>query len=177
MATPDFILALREQLGHATLWLPGVTAVVLRGEEEVLLVRRADDGTWTPVTGICDPGEHPAETAVRESREETGVECEVELLAWVGVTPVIEYPNGDRVQYVDHTFRCRYLGGDAHVADDESSEVRWFPVDGLPPMDAVHAERVRTAVGHAGPTRLTPPGPRPGGRGTGQYRRQRRATA
>ncbi len=154
MGTPEFIVSLRRSVGHELLWLPGITAVVLRGDD-VLLVRRADTGEWTPVTGICDPGEHPATTAVRECLEETGVRCEVELLAWVDVTPVIEYPNGDRSQYVDHTFRCRWLGGDAHVADDESSEVAWFPLRALPPMAADHRERIRTAVAHTGPTRLT----------------------
>ncbi len=113
-----------------------------------------------PVTGICDPGEHPAATAVRECLEETGVRCEVELLAWVDVTDVIEYPNGDRSQYVDHTFRCRYLGGEAHVGDDESSEVGWYPLDALPAMDALHGERIRTAVAHSGPTRLSEADPR-----------------
>jgi 8-oxo-dGTP pyrophosphatase MutT (NUDIX family) len=155
MATPDFILRLRAKVGSEMLWLPGATAVVLRGDE-VLLVRRADSGEWTPVTGICDPGEHPADTARREVLEETGVTCEVEGLAWVNVTGVIEYDNGDRTQYVDHTFRCRYVSGVAHVADDESVDVAWHRVDGLPPMAAVHAERIRTAVGHNGFTRLTP---------------------
>ena len=155
MATPEFILRLREKVGRERLWLPGVSAVVLC-EDHVLLVRRADTGAWTPVTGICDPGEHPAATAVREVLEETGVRCAVELLAWVDVTPVIEYPNGDRTQYVDHTFRCRYVSGGAHVADDESSEVAWFPLDRLPSMDPVHAERIDTAVTHTGPTRLAP---------------------
>jgi 8-oxo-dGTP pyrophosphatase MutT (NUDIX family) len=156
MATPEFILRLREKVGTTLLWLPGVTAVVLDGDR-VLLVRRADDGEWTPVTGICDPGEHPADTAVREVAEETGVRCEVELLAWVDVTAVREYPNGDRTRFVDHTFRCRYLSGEAHVADDESSDVMWFPLLALPRMDPVHVERIRTAESHEGPTRLTPP--------------------
>lgn len=66
MATPDFVLSLREKIGTAPLWLAGVTAVVVRGDE-TLLVRRADSGAWTPVTGIVDPGEHPADAAVRET--------------------------------------------------------------------------------------------------------------
>lgn len=155
VATPDFILRLRRRIGTELLWLSGATAVVLDGET-VLLVRRADSGAWTPVTGIVDPGEHPAQTAVREVREETGVDCAVEALAWVNVTTPRCYPNGDRAQYLDHTFRCRYLGGDAHVADDESSEVAWFPLDRLPVMDPVHRERILTARQHEGPTRLHP---------------------
>jgi 8-oxo-dGTP pyrophosphatase MutT (NUDIX family) len=153
--TPDFITRLRETIGHDMLWLPGATAVVFDGDM-VLLVKRADDGEWTPVTGIVDPGELPSDTAVREVMEETAVACAVESLAWVNVTAVKEYSNGDQAQYLDHTFRCRYLSGHARVADDESSEVGWFPIDELPLMNLVHRERIITARGHAGPTRLDP---------------------
>ena len=74
---PDFVLALRDKIGHDPLWLPGVTAVVRRADQ-VLLVRRADDGSWTPITGISDPGEEPAVTAAREALEETGWDIRVE---------------------------------------------------------------------------------------------------
>lgn len=72
MATPEFVLALREKIGHAPLFLAGVTAVILR-EEQVLLGRRSDNGVLTPITGIVDPGEEPADAAAREALEEAGV--------------------------------------------------------------------------------------------------------
>lgn len=153
MPIPDFVVRLREHIGHDLLWLPGVTAVVLR-DDEVLLVRRSDNGRWAPVTGIVDPGEHPATAAVRETLEETGVACEVETLVWVNVTSERTHVNGDRAQYLDHTFRCRYVSGEAHAADDESFEVRWCPVGRLPEMEPELAERIRTAVGYAGVVRL-----------------------
>ena len=156
MAIPDYVQRLRQRVGHDLLWLPGATAVVLR-RTEVLLVRRADNGQWTPVTGIVDPGEHPALAAVREVMEETGVTCAVEALAWVNVTAPRVHANGDLAQYLDHTFRCRYLDGDAHVADDESSGVGWFPVDGLPDMAADLRERISAAVDHVGAVRLDVP--------------------
>ncbi|CAA9367452.1 MAG: hypothetical protein AVDCRST_MAG34-3119 [uncultured Nocardioidaceae bacterium] len=156
MPTPDFISRLRSKIGHDLLWLAGATAVVFDGDR-VLLVKRSDNGEWTPVTGIVDPGELPSDTAVREVLEETGVSCAVESLAWVNVTGLRVYTNGDHARYLDHTFRCRYLGGQARVADDESSEVGWFPIDALPLMDAVHLERIMTARDHRGPTRLRPP--------------------
>ena len=150
---PDFVAALRRRVGHDLLWLPGVTAVIVR-EDEVLLVQRSDNGQWAPVTGIVDPGEHPADAAVREALEETGVEVRVEHLAWVNVTGPISYPNGDRAQYLDHTFRCSYLAGEAHVADDESLAVGWFPLDGLPVMSESLAERIATALEPSSRTRL-----------------------
>lgn len=147
---PDFILRLRHKIGTDPLWLIGATAVVLKGDQ-ILLVQRADNGAWTPVTGIVDPGEHPAHTAAREVLEETGVRCQVESLARLSVSDPVVYSNGDRAQYLDHTFRCRHLEGEPYVADDESIDARWFAVADLPPMDP----DVRTRIDHA----LRPSGP------------------
>lgn len=150
MPTPPFIVALREKIGHAPLWLTGVTAVVLEGDR-VLLIRRSDTGAWTPITGIIDPGEEPAVTAVREAAEEAGVAIEVERLTSTWVTEPVRYANGDEAQYLDLTFRCRYVGGDPHPVDGEASEVAWFPLDGLPPMSADMLERIRRAETAEGP--------------------------
>ncbi|SMH29824.1 ADP-ribose pyrophosphatase YjhB, NUDIX family [Rathayibacter oskolensis] len=148
MATPDFILRLRERIGTELLWLTGVTAVILRDEpaRQVLLVRRSDTGAWTPVTGVIDPGETVSATAAREALEEAGVVIEVERLVWVHTLAPMQYPNGDRAQYLDHTVRARYVSGEAHVADEESTEVGWFAPDALPPMSADHRERIARAL-------------------------------
>lgn len=153
MATPEFILSLREKIGTHPLWLNGVTAVILRGDitetgddREVLLVRRADNGTWTPVTGIIDPGEQPAVAAEREALEEASVVVVAERLAQVGVTEPVVYGNGDRAQYLDLVFRCRYVSGDAAVGDDENTQVRWCRLDALPEFRADYAERILQAA-------------------------------
>jgi 8-oxo-dGTP pyrophosphatase MutT (NUDIX family) len=157
MSTPEFVLALREKVGHAPLWLTGVTAVVVRdpdaADPEVLMVRRADNGEWTPVTGIVDPGEHPADAAVREVAEEAGVEAVPLRLARVGVTDPGVYPNGDQVQFIDFVFRLAWRSGDPHPADGENTEARWCRVSELPPvldrirerLDAGLSDEERTA--------------------------------
>jgi ADP-ribose pyrophosphatase YjhB (NUDIX family) len=145
MATPDFVLSLREKIGTAPLWLAGVTAVVVRGDE-TLLVRRADTGAWTPVTGIVDPGEHPADAAVRETLEEADLHVVPERLAAIGVTGEVVYPNGDRAQYLDHTFVMRYVSGEPFPADGENTEARWFRLDDLPTMDADMLGRLDAAL-------------------------------
>jgi len=142
---PEFIVDVRRMIGTHPLWLPGVTAVVRRGEE-LLLVRRADNDEWAPVTGIVDPGEEPAVAARREALEETGVVVRVDRLAGVMVVPEVVYPNGDRASYLDVTFACTWLSGEAHVADDESTDVRWWPVDALPPMRPEFLERIDSAL-------------------------------
>ncbi len=157
MPTPDFILALRATVGNSRLWLSGATAVVVREAsdgEEVLLVRRADTGDWTPVAGIVDPGEHPHLTAVREVAEEAGVRAAVERLVWLTVTDVITYGNGDQTQYIDHVFRCRWIDGDPYPADGEATEAAFFPIDALPEMTPRHGEQVQVALANQPETRL-----------------------
>jgi 8-oxo-dGTP pyrophosphatase MutT (NUDIX family) len=127
MPVPDFILELREKIGHDLLWLPGVTAVVRRGDE-LLMVQRSDNHQWTPVTGIVDPGEEPAVAARREALEETGVEIRVDRLAMTSVSGEHAYPNGDRAIYLDLTFACSWVSGEPYVGDDESVDVGWWPL-------------------------------------------------
>jgi len=150
---PDFVVDLRRKIGTDLLWLPGVTAVIVRGTD-VLLVQRADSGRWAPVTGVVDPGEHPADAAVREAREEAGIEIAIEHLAWVHVTPIVQYPNGDQAQYLDHTFLCQYVAGEPHAADDESLAARWFDLSDLPDMPGNCAERITTAISGSVRTRF-----------------------
>ncbi len=157
MGIPDFIVSLRERVGTAPLWLSGVTAVILDGPR-VLLVRRGDTGAWAPVSGILEPGEEPAVGAWREAEEETGVTVEVERLVAVGTTDEITYPNGARASYLDLTFRCRYVSGEARVNDDESLEVAWWPVDALPEMPADFLGRIRHAIDDVPETRFVRPG-------------------
>ncbi|MER7106855.1 NUDIX hydrolase [Streptomyces sp. NPDC000229] len=146
MATPDFIRAVRATAGNQLLLLPGVTAVVFDDEERLLLVRRADNGRWSLVGGIPEPGEQPAVSAVREVYEETAVECVVERVVLVETLPTITYDNGDQCQYVDTCFRCRAVGGRARVNDDESLEVGWFALDALPPLREGELLRIKQAL-------------------------------
>ena len=145
MPTPDFVLRLRERIGHDPLWLNGATAVVVDGDR-LLLVKRADTGEWSPVAGIVEPGEHSADTAEREVWEEARVRAVVEKLAAVGVTQEYVYPNGDRTRYTDHTYRLRYVSGEPEVGDDESTEAAWFPMDALPPLPQRYADRIARAL-------------------------------
>lgn len=145
MSTPPFILELRRMVGDHPLWLSGVTAVVVR-EREVLLIRRADTGEWAPVAGIIEPGEHPAGTAEREIAEEAGVDAVVERIAGVDVTDEVIYDNGDRARYLVVVVRCRWVDGDPHPVDGEALEARWFPVDAMPPMSGASERRVAWAL-------------------------------
>jgi ADP-ribose pyrophosphatase YjhB (NUDIX family) len=150
MPTPDFILQLRSKIGHDLLWLPGVTAVVLDDAGRVLLCQRADNRLWTLITGILEPGEHPARGVVREVQEETAVVAEVEHLAEVYSGAPMEFVNGDKAQFLTLTFRCRYVSGHARVNDDESARVGWFGLDELPELTDYHRDRLQAALRSTG---------------------------
>lgn len=150
MATPDFVLSLRARIGHAPLPLVGVTAVVFR-DDRVLLGRRADNGAWQCVSGIVDPGEEPADAAVRECGEEAGVVVRVARLALVQQLPRITYANGDQVDYLDLVFRCTWLSGDPAPVDGELTEVGWYDLDDLSHVDAFHVDKIAAAAAADGP--------------------------
>jgi ADP-ribose pyrophosphatase YjhB (NUDIX family) len=141
---PEFIVALRQHIGHAPLWLPGVTAVVVR-DQHVLLIKRSDNHAWTPVTGIVEPGENPAECAAREVFEESGVHSTARRLAWVHVTRPTVHANGDHAQYLDHVFRMDWVAGEPYPADEESIEARWFDLAEMPDMSDDMNRRIEVA--------------------------------
>ena len=147
MSTPEFVLELRKKIGHDLLWLNGVTGCVLNEHGQLLLGRRSDTGEWAMVYGINEPGEQPADTVVREIKEETGIDALVtDLVAVTSSDKVLTYANGDNTMYMDHSFLCALKpGGNAEpfVGDEESLSVGWFDLDDLPtPLAASTSERL-----------------------------------
>jgi ADP-ribose pyrophosphatase YjhB (NUDIX family) len=76
--------------------------VTLDDEDRSLTFRRTDDTTGSLPGGFCEVGEHPAETAVRETREETGLVVEPVELQNVYWRPPGGHPHG----FVGLTYRC-----------------------------------------------------------------------
>jgi 8-oxo-dGTP diphosphatase len=155
--TPAYVTELRASIGHAPLLLPGVSAVVLDGPGDtprILLVKRSDNGRWTLPSGIVEPEEQPADTVVREVYEETCVRIRADRLVLLTADPELTYPNGDRCSFISMTFSCSYLDGDAHVGDDESTDVRWFLLSDLPELSPRQLRKISCALAPPGPTRF-----------------------
>ncbi|MFD5215202.1 NUDIX domain-containing protein [Microbacterium sp. NPDC058345] len=150
MATPDFVLALRERIGHDPLPLIGATAVVFR-DEKVLLGKRADNGAWQTIAGIVEPGEEPADAAARECLEEAGVVVSVDRLALVQQLPRVTYPNGDHVDYLDIVFRCTWVSGEPDPADGELTEVGFYDLAAMGDVDDAHVRKIALAMAEDDP--------------------------
>ena len=102
-------------------------------------------GSWGPaIVGHAHP---EVIEAVREVAEESGVDAVAERLALVHALPEMTYPNGDRSQYLDHVFACRWIGGEPWPADGENTDARFFDLDALPELSATMRLRLDAALG------------------------------
>ncbi len=137
MGITDYLLRLRQCVGHDLLLGPSAAACIRDAEGRILLVRRSDgDNLWGFPGGAMEPGESVAETLVREVREETGLQVEPTMLIGVYSSPeyAFAYPNGDQVQPVTLFFECWVAGGKLEPDMKESLAARYFARDELPPM-------------------------------------------
>jgi 8-oxo-dGTP diphosphatase len=116
----------------------GVNAVVLDPLGRVLLARRDAPPIWNLPGGKPEPGEAPWHAAVRETREEVGIDVEV-----VRLTGVYDRAPAGRSVLV---FLCRRVAG-TPTTGAEATEVAWFPVDGLPTdINPYQPQRIRDAL-------------------------------
>jgi ADP-ribose pyrophosphatase YjhB (NUDIX family) len=111
--------------------VPSVNVGVINERGEVLLIRRTDNENWAMPGGAMDIGETIAEAGVRETLEETGIECEITRLVGVYTNPrhVMLYTSNNEVrQECSLVFAARPVGGEAKTSA-ESREVRWVQPD------------------------------------------------
>jgi len=130
-----------EELGHVTPKIGG-DAAVFDDEGRLLVQRRADDGTWGLPGGFVDPNESPRETAVRETREETGLAVEPEELIGVYTRKPGEYgPHG----LVIHIYRCTRVGGEIETSP-ETEAVEYRRIDEVDDWHRNHGTMAGEAV-------------------------------
>jgi 8-oxo-dGTP diphosphatase len=113
-------------------------------EVALVLVGPEAEPRWQLPKGLVEPGETPESAAIREVREEAGVETElVASLERVEYWYVGTEPGGGRVRYHKfvHFFLLRYLAGDVEDHDREVREARWAPLAEAPGMLAFASER------------------------------------
>jgi ADP-ribose pyrophosphatase YjhB (NUDIX family) len=108
-----------------------IGAVVHDDAGRILLVQRADSGIWLYPTGWADVGYSPAEVAVKEVLEETGIHCRPK-----GVIAVLD---GMRmglthIPLYSTVFLCEAIGGELVPHPLETRDVGWFAEGELPAM-------------------------------------------
>lgn len=107
--------------------VPSVNVVVVNDAGEILMIRRSDNDNWAVPGGAIDLGESVAQAAIRETKEESGIDCEITGLVGIYSDPrhVILYTsNGEARQEFSIVLTARPLGG-MPTPSDESREVHW----------------------------------------------------
>jgi ADP-ribose pyrophosphatase YjhB (NUDIX family) len=125
--------------------VPSVNVVVTNDADEILMIRRTDNDNWAVPGGAIDLGESVAQAAVRETREESGIECEITGIVGIYSDPkhVLLYTsNGEVRQEFSIVLIARPLSGQP-TPSSESSEVRWVPVSEVRDYTMDRSMRIR----------------------------------
>lgn len=121
-----------------TSFVIGIFGLIFDEQDRVLLCHRRDYDLWNLPGGGLEDGETPWNGLIREVKEETGLDVEIENLAGV-------YSKTDKNEIV-FNFRCRTISGELTL-NDEADRLEYFAVDGIPSNTSPkQVERIRDAL-------------------------------
>ena len=109
--------------------VPSVNVVIENDAGEILMIERSDNGNWALPGGAIDLGESMSQAGVRETKEETGIDCEILDVLGIYTDPkhiVFYTSNGEARQEFSILLRARATGG-TPTPSSESIHVRWIP--------------------------------------------------
>jgi ADP-ribose pyrophosphatase YjhB (NUDIX family) len=129
----DYILQLRQYIGHRPILLVGAAILVLDNQNRLLLMKRSDNECWSVPGGSTEPGEVVEDAAKRETFEETNLEIgEMSLFGvFSGPEFFYKYPNGDEAYNVIVVYSSQDWRGEVKL-NDEHTEWRWVAVTEIP---------------------------------------------
>jgi ADP-ribose pyrophosphatase YjhB (NUDIX family) len=125
--------------------VPSVNVVVVNDLGELLMIRRSDNGNWAFPGGAIDLGESVAQAGIRETLEESGIECEITGLVGIYSDPkhiILYTSNGEARQEFSIVLTARSVRGEP-TPSSESTEVRWIPVSSVGDLTMDRSMRLR----------------------------------
>ena len=134
MAQKNYIRWLREKVGHEKIMLTFAGGCLMNDHGQVLLQKRGDSGLWGFPGGAIELGESPEAAAIREAREETGLEVAVGSLIGIYTDCQMSYPNGDQAHSICIAYELKQTGGTLGSNDPETAALRWFSLEEEPAL-------------------------------------------
>jgi len=130
----DYIHELRKDIGSRKIILNSAGAVIIM-DGKILLQRRTDNGQWGLIGGLVELNETYEEAALREIREETGLDVTLESFLGIFHNHNMVWSNGDAAHVISAMFTARIISGEPRI-DEESYELRFFGKEELPSLFA-----------------------------------------
>lgn len=128
----DYIKWIRSKVGHDNIFLNFAGACIENEQGEILLQKRGDKNKWGFPGGALELGESAEEAVVREIREGTGYEVQVEYLIGVYTKYSDSYANGDQAQPILFFFKCIISGGALTIDHNETIDLQFFKRNATP---------------------------------------------
>jgi 8-oxo-dGTP pyrophosphatase MutT (NUDIX family) len=124
--------------------VPSASAIVTDDQGRILLVKRRDNTLWALPGGGHDIGETIEQTAIREVKEETGLDVQVTGLSGIYTDPahVVAFTDGEVRQQFSLCFTTTVLGGQLAI-DHESTDIAWIAPADIGALDMHPSMRLR----------------------------------
>jgi 8-oxo-dGTP pyrophosphatase MutT (NUDIX family) len=130
----SYVKEIRSLVENRPLILAGAAVLIFDQCDRLLLQRRQDNQQWALIGGSMEIGESLTETAIRETREETGLT--LDQLDWFdlfsGQELIYKLPHGDVVVNVTAVYISRQYQGTLKIDEEEVSEICFFELNKLP---------------------------------------------
>lgn len=130
----DYIRWLRSKVGHEKVILVFAGGCMFNERGEVLLQRRGDSYKWGFPGGAIELGETPELTAVREAKEETGLDVTVGKLIGIYTDCDMRYSNSDEAHSILIAYELNIVGGQLRCDKKETLDLQWFSLDNMPEL-------------------------------------------
>ncbi len=137
----DYIHDLRKIIGPRKIILNCAGALIIR-DDKILFQRRADNGKWGLIGGLLEMNETYEEAALREIREETGLNVQLDSFLGIYHNHNMVWSNGDAAHVISAYYTAHIVSGEPRI-DEESYELKFF---GKEEMPALFAEDHRAAM-------------------------------
>nr|AHF24338.1 NUDIX hydrolase [uncultured bacterium Contig575] len=130
----DYIHELRKQIGPRKIILNCAGALIIR-DGRILFQRRTDNGKWGLIGGLVEMNETYEQAALREIREETGLEVRLDSFLGIFHNHDMVWSNGDAAHVISALYTASIVSGEPRI-DEESYELRFFGRDEIPELFA-----------------------------------------
>ncbi len=128
----NYIKWIRSKVGHEKIILVFAGGCIFNEKGQVLLQRRGDTNLWGFPGGAIELGETPEKAAIRETKEETGLDVEVGKIIGVYTDSDMKYASGDEAHSIVIAYELNAVSGELFCDNVETKELKYFSLDEKP---------------------------------------------